>query len=123
MTAYESAVDRLRGVLEAVRTGGNDEIGNILRARDPVIARYGPIFSPEHVAVLREEDFRSFLQFKNNHHWTGINRQVTALTGRMDVLRSTLALLLNESVPIHERIDVVLGPDRISGLGKAVATP
>jgi hypothetical protein len=94
MTTYESAVDRLREVLETVRSGGNDEIGKILRARDPVLARYGPTFSPERVAVLTEEDFRSFLQFKNNHHWTGINRQVTALTGRMDVLRSTLAVLL-----------------------------
>jgi hypothetical protein len=126
MSVYQNAVDQLRAVLEATQAGGDKEIGKILRARDPVLARYGPIFSPNHIGVLTPDEFRGFLQFENNQHWTGINRWVTTLTYSMDALRSTLTFLLDERVPIRERIDAILSEDgssRITGLGKAVVTP
>lgn len=126
MSAYQSAVSQLREVLERVRVGEDAELGKIVQARDSVLARYRPIFAPSHISGLTAEEFRSFLQFENNHHWSGINRWGTIVTYRMEVLRDTLALLLNESVPIRERVDAVLTPGgraKISGLGKAVVTP
>jgi hypothetical protein len=126
MSTYQDAVDRLRAVLETTRAGDDLELGKILRARDPVLARYGRVFSADRVGALTADEFREFLQFENNQHWTGINRWVTTLTYNMDVLRNSVALLLNETVPIRERVDAILGEDgpfRIAGLGKAVVTP
>jgi hypothetical protein len=126
MSAYQNAVDQLRTLLEATQVGKDPEIGKILRARDPVLARYRPIFSPDHIGVLTADEFRGFLLFDNNQHWSGINRWPTTLTYSMDVLRNSLALLLNEEISIRERIDAILGDDgsaRITGLGKAVVTP
>jgi hypothetical protein len=123
---YSHALDRLRTVLNATLAGGDLELQEILDSREPVLARFGPVFSPDRIPQLTADEFRSFLQFDQNHHWTGINRWATALTSDMGRLRSSLALLLNEAIPIRARVDAVLGNNgeaRIEGLGKAVVTP
>jgi len=92
----------------------------IVQPREGVFARFQPVFSPEHIPQLTEEEFKPFLLDRNNHHWSGLHRQGGRLCSDMPRLRKTLALLLDESLPIHERLDKVVGS--IKGMGKAIAT-
>lgn len=85
-----------------------------------MLARYQPIFSPAHIPDLTEEEFRSFLYFENNKHWTGLHRQAGRLTVDMNGIRQALAVLLDEERPIAARFDEALG--RVKGLGKALAS-
>ncbi|HEU0012564.1 MAG TPA: hypothetical protein VFQ45_02735, partial [Longimicrobium sp.] len=117
---------RLRFVLEQTRQGKDDELADILAARDMVIARYQPVFSPEHLPELTADEFKSFLSFTNNRHWSSIGRHATRLTSDMAALRRTLLVLVDESRPVGRRVTDVLarnGAAKIPGLGKAVATP
>jgi len=90
-----------------------------------VLARYQPVFAPVNLDQLTAEEFKSFLLVKNNRHWRSIHRQSRSITKDMDALRDTLKFLMNEDVPVQERLDrVVHGGDRaIKGLGRAVITP
>lgn len=92
----------------------------IVQPRDGVFARFQPVFTPEHVTEITEDEFKPFLLDSNNHHWSGLHRQGGRLCSDMGRLRKTLAHLLDESLPIHERLDKVVGS--IKGLGKAIAT-
>ena len=117
-TEFNEAVEQLRSILAKARQRP-DFVANI-QARDEVFARYQPIFTPARLPDLTEEDFRSFLYFGNNKHWTGLYRQAGRLTADMDALRQTLAVLLDEEQPLAHRFDDALS--RIRGLGKALAS-
>ena len=71
----DSISPRLRRILETIRSDDNTELTNVAEARDEVLARYQPIFSPDHIPSLTEDEFKSFLLFKNNRHWKNIHRQ------------------------------------------------
>jgi hypothetical protein len=116
---YDEAVQRLRGVLAQVSLGRPD-IKQIIDSRDGVLAQYRIAFQAETVGRLSEETFRSFLYFENNHHWTGLFRQVNALCADMAVLRGALALLLDETRPLPQRFNWAI--KRVRGLGKGIAT-
>jgi len=118
MVELDHAVERLRATLARAKQRENFQAG--VEARDEVLARYQPIFTPQHLPDLTEEEFRSFLYFENNKHWTGLYRQVRPLTADMDALRRALALLLDERLPLAKRFDEALS--RVKGLGKALAT-
>jgi len=93
---------------------------------DEMIRRYGQLFSPEYIPNLSAEEFTSFLAFKNNRHWMGINRQSGLLTRDMKRLRDSLSILVDEDQPIQERLEKLFPqgqPGFIKGLGRAVATP
>ena len=118
MSNFNEAVERLRTIL--ARSRQNPDFMTTVQACDEVFERYQPIFNPDHLPELTEEEFRSFLYFENNKHWTGLYRQVHSLTADMDALRQALALLLDERLPLAERFDDALS--RVKGLGKALAT-
>ncbi len=118
MAGFNEAVERLRGMWAKAQQRP-DFVAN-LRARDEVLARYQPIFTPARLPNLTEEDFRSFLYFENNKHWTGLHRQARRLTADMAALRQALAVLLDEEQPLARRFDDALS--RIRGLGKALAS-
>lgn len=93
-----------------------------------VVGRYGKLFNPKNLDRLTKEDFKSFLLIKNNLHWEGIHRQGNMITSNMDVLINCLKQLLNENLPLKERLDQIFnvkgrGEYAIRGLGKAVITP
>lgn len=118
MDKFNDVVERLRSILARVRQ--RLDFAANLQARDEVLARYRPIFSPNHLPDLTEEDFRSFLYFENNKHWSGLYRQAGRLTADMDALRQALAVLLDEGQPLARRFDDALS--RIRGFGKALAS-
>ncbi len=74
---YDLALERFREILTSpdMKQG----MQYVIEGRDTVIERYQTIFKPENIPSLTEEDFRSFLYFENNRHWSGLYRHVTAL--------------------------------------------
>jgi len=99
------------------KTGDYD---NIVKNRDPVLQRYGKVFSSSNISNLSWEDFGGFLKFKNNHHWRGIDRQADKLKPKFDKVREALAKFLDENYSIESRIDEMF---KVGGIKKATATP
>ena len=103
----KQAIARLRGVL--VRAGkGSADYQQIVAAEPEVLARYQPVFSPEAIASLSEEEFREFLKFENNRHWWFMPHHGPKICADMDLLRAALSILVDESRPIEDRLDQVL---------------
>jgi len=97
-----------------------------LESEKKAIERYGQMFNPVNLDKLTKDDFKSFLLIKNNFHWEGIHRQGNLITSDMEALKKYLKYLLNEEIPIKERLRQVFntrGGYIIKGLGKAVVTP
>jgi hypothetical protein len=96
------------------------------QAEQEVIARYGELFNPKNIDNLTADDFKSFLLFKNNRHWSGIFRYENLVTIEMARLREAIRILVDESQPLEKRLNVLYPPNKpnyIKGMGKAVATP
>jgi hypothetical protein len=94
-------------------------------AQEAAVEHYGKLFRPDNIDNLTEDEFKAFLLFKNNRHWSGIHRQPN-IYADMNRLRTTLKLLLDEAQPIQVRLDKItdaVGPLYIRGLGRAVLTP
>lgn len=85
-----------------------------------VLARFQPVFSPDHVRQITEDEFRPFLLDKNNHHWSGLQRQGSRMCSDMATLRGALALLVDQAQPLADRLDRVT--TMISGIGKNIAS-
>ena len=116
----KQAISQLRAVLARPSPG----FRSMLASGPAVIGRFQPIFEPSHLPKLTEEEFRSFLVFRNNRHWVGLHRGGPAICADMRRLRRSLAVLLDESLPIEARLDRLApeGRDAIHKLGRAVIT-
>ena len=68
---YKNALSRLE---DAKLLLGQPEIKPLVVAKEEVLLQFQPIFSADHLPDLSEAEFRSFLQFKNNKHWSSIHR-------------------------------------------------
>lgn len=91
------------------------DVQEIVSNRDQVLRRFTPVFQPGAVAELDEGGFRNFLSIEHNKHWTGLERQ-PQLYANMDELRDVLAVLVDETRPIRERVDSVI---EAPGMGMA----
>ncbi len=89
----------------------------IIESRDEVVRQFQPIFAPEHLPNLTADEFRSFLLFKNNHHWP-LHRQSTRMCADMPRLREVLKTLLDESQRIEKRMNA----PTVKGMGRGVMT-
>ena len=97
-----------------------------LESEKQVVGKYRPMFSPANLDRLTKEDFKSFLLYKNNLHWGGINRSGNAVTTDMPALIKFLKFILNENIPIKERLSTKFaekGGYWIKGVGRAIITP
>ncbi len=115
--AYEAALALLRQ--KRVPAGSNAEYRETITSRDEVFARYQPFFTPEGVDKLTAEEFKSFLYFENNHHWTGLFRLGWKACEDMGILRAGLRQLFDASAPLDRRFDAAVSS--ITGMGKALA--
>lgn len=116
--SYNEAVARLRGAL--VASDHHAESQETIAAKDEVVARFGPSFRPGRVADITAEEFQAFLRFKNNRHWTGLERLGPRICADMDALRSALGLLVDEAEPLAERATRAV--DMVTGMASAVST-
>ena len=121
--SYEAALGLLRPLLD--HAAQDEGLQRILRVRESVLARYQPVFAPENIPHLTEQEFRDFLLIKNNGHWDGLHRQGPKICTDMAKLRAALAVLADESRPIKARLDHLRpksGRPPIPGLSRAVIT-
>jgi len=116
---YQQALGILREKLATMKQGNkvNDEI---ILPKDRVFARYQPVFSITHLEDLGEEEFRSFLYFDNNRHWSGLYRKGLQACSDMNLLRQGLKILLDENKSIAKRFDDAI--NMIYGMGKGLAS-
>lgn len=90
--------------LRRLRDAGNhNDVVQMIRDRDSVIRRYGPVFADP--AVLTADTLAGFLLFENNRHWWGLHRRAEPLTRRIEAVRAMIAELLDAERPIAARID------------------
>lgn len=80
--------------------------------------KYGSMFTSAGIPALDPAKFKAFLTFKENRHWSGINRHSGQLTADLPLLKRALTVLVDEAKPVSTRIDEARG--MIDGLGKAV---
>lgn len=84
--------------------------------KEEVLTEFSPIFQPEEIGDLSEEQFLRFLPSKNNRHWTGLARQGPRMTEDMKQLRKGLKILLDEDRNLPSR--VTEAKDLVNGMGK-----
>ena len=99
----DDAAGKLREVM-AQLTSGIEAHDVIIPARDQVIGRFGELFAPERIPQLSAEEFKSFLVFKNNRHWTGLNRHQESMCQDVPKLRAwqQRRWCINEAVLLHK---------------------
>jgi len=115
---YKQAAEYMRRTLDRLRA--DEEAQMYLDARDEVLERFQPVFSPGHLPQLRQDEFHAFLLLENNRHWSGLHRLSPKMCADMELLRDALSTLLDESQPVESRLDQAVSI--VNGMGKAVAT-
>jgi len=120
---YRDGVALLKGI--AASKENDEKLRSLVEAQQQVLARYQPVFTPEGVRLLTAEEFRDFLMFRNNLHWSRLQRLGPYITADMHGLREALLELLDEEIPVLQRLDRLLpdGRGRVRKLHKAVLTP
>lgn len=121
--SLKSAIGELREVL--VQRHSDPVLEETVVSKPQVLARFQPVFSPENIPTLTEEEFKDFLLSKNNRHWSGLHRQGPYMCANMEALRRALAVLVDENAPIKQRLDQLLPPGKspmVPRLGRAVLT-
>lgn len=117
-TIHPDVIGKLRGIIEDFKHSVIYK--DVVVPRDAVLARYQPVFTDENVKNISADEFRSFLLFDNNHHWTGLHRQGPRMCSNMNSLRKALTILLDETRKVAERLDQAVS--MVSGMGKNIAT-
>ena len=109
MTVSQEALGRIRAAHARARK--DEEVRGIIEARDEVFARYSPMFQPGVIGTIDEDEFRSFLYFGNNKHWTGLHRLMNRICADMDAALAALGLVpeFRRGTPIGERYEAVNG--------------
>ena len=95
------------------------------RTEKEVIDKFGKIFSKNHIDELTWDEFRDFTLYKHNHHWTNMNRSNGFLKRDFKILKEALKVLLDETLPINERLKKTLPKDaplKAEGTGPALFT-
>ena len=115
------AQERLRTILNSI--DNDSELKKRIPHRDDVIKRFQHVFQqPE----ITEEQFKEFLPFSNNRHWSGLPRLGPRICQDMQKLRRALGILLDENQLIAERLNRLIPPHGkplIPYFGRAVITP
>ena len=113
--AVPSPTDPIAYLRRLHRAGSHNDVVQMIRDRDHVLARYGPIFSrPER---LDEDTMLGFLEFENNRHWWNLRQHAPLLAGRASVVREVLGELQDDSTTLADRVD---GVGDVPGLEPAV---
>lgn len=96
-----------------------------MRLQEQEVTQYfGVIFSEKGVQTLTKQDMTGFLSFKQNKRWREISKE--DVTRDMERLRAAILVLVDESRPIAERLNLIepgRGELAVPHLGKAKLTP
>ena len=116
----DNAVGKLRALMTQLKKNDDKIFSKLVAPKDRVISRFQPIFSAENVAEISEKDFKDFLLFENNQHWTGLHRMGPKICSDMSIMRKSLAVLVDETKDISDRLNQTY--KSVSGMGKAIIT-
>lgn len=119
-TEYQNSLGKLRDIWTILVRETNKGFNEMVNSRDAVFDRYQTMFSMENLEKLIEEEFKSFLLFENNHHWSGLHRQGARICSDMNLLKQTIKIIIDENRLISERLNEAI--NKISGMGKAIIT-
>jgi hypothetical protein len=86
-----------------------------------VLEKYGKVFSLKNIDKLTAKKYKSFLVYKNNHHWDCIQRDGGRVVKNIKELRNTLKILVDETIPVEERLKKMRTSKMT--LGKSTFTP
>ena len=117
--AYKTGLEQLKSTLNKAKNY-DPEYSIIVESRNDVFNRFQPVFASENVRNLTEEEFKAFLIFRNNRHWTGLHRMGPKICKDMDLLRKAFSVLQDETQPFSQRLNQSV--DMIPGMGKAIVT-
>lgn len=109
----DPAVNRLRVVKKDMDENPPDSI----EYKDSVLEEYRPLFQPDEIRAITEKEFRAFLLYENNRHWTGLHRKQNMMTEDMDELRDGLHTLVDENRELAPRVRET--KEKVDGMGKA----
>ena len=96
-----------------------------LAQEQAVIAEYSKVFSPDHIDDLQWGKVHDFLIKSKNNHWDDLQRNSGILEANFDKLKIALKILLDESLPIRERLRETVsarGEFKAPGMAEALAT-
>lgn len=91
-----------------------------------VMTKYHPIFQYDAIDESTIEYFNQFLNFKENMHWTGLQRKRPALNENTDQLLKVIKHLLDEGISIHDRLNHITDKKSeyyYKGINKGILTP
>lgn len=120
---FKSALAELREVMAQQQSAPS--LSQQVGVKTEVLARFQPVFSPENIPTLTEQEFKDFLLPKNNKHWDGLQRQGPRMCADMKALRRALSILVDENRPIEQRLDQIRPKGKtpmVPSLGRAVLT-
>ena len=109
----DSAIERLR---TARRDMEDDQPDSIVH-KDSVLDEYQSLFQPDEIRSITEQEFKEFLLYENNHHWTGLHRRRSMMTEDMERLRDGLEALVDEEQDLASRVQTT--KEMVDGMGKA----
>lgn len=109
----DSAAERLRAAERDMREDPPESIEH----RDSVLDEYRPLFQSEEIGSLTEQEFKEFLLYENNRHWTGLHRKRSMMTEDMKQLRDGLQTLIDEEQDLSSRVQAT--KEKVDGMGKA----
>ena len=110
-----AAIDHLKDLYAKL-----NKQSDLFTSKNEVILKFQKKFSHNNLLTLPMEEFYKFLHFRNNHHWTQLDRQIKNLKTNEQELRSALLVLTVSSLDIAKRIDSI---PKVRGLGHGIYTP
>ena len=75
------------------------------------------MFQPQNINDINIDNFRTFFNFSENEHWTGLTQNIRLLTADPEKLKLALEELLDEQKPLDTRIDKVTGENICDSAG------
>lgn len=110
------SVDTAAGKLRRALSHMEEDPPPSIIEQEEVLSEFSPIFQPDEIDDLSEDQFLRFLPYRNNRHWTGLARQGPKMTQDMVRLREGLRVLLDEDRELTPR--VTEAKDMVDGMGK-----
>ena len=94
------AVDNLKKLYS-----NSNKHSDLFTSKNKVMSKFQVKFSHNNLSTLPIEEFYEFLHFRNNHHWTQLDRQIKNLKTNEEKLRTALLTLTDTSLEMEDRID------------------
>lgn len=109
----DTAVERLRAAERDMR----EDPPNSIEDKSSVLDEYQSLFQLGETGGITEQDFKEFLLYENNLHWTGLHRKRSMMTDDMEQLRDGLQTLVDGEQDLASRVQTT--KEKVDGMGKA----